>query len=267
MRATICVDSNKDTCEQDKKEKLIVANWKMFGDYEFAVDYFKTLCDEMFLESNLKIIVCPPVYLINVGYRILYDYDNKQICIGAQDVSKFEKTSSTGEISASMLVDCGARVAIVGSSERRAMGETSEDIKRKIKNLNKVGIGVILCVGENEKEHLNGVAEDIINEQIKSCLTGVGKMQTLIVCYEPTWVINNDSNLTQKEISQIAQFIKDKVLEYCDVDNLFVIYGGVIDNKNMNEILKNDDIDGVLVGSFSIKTKEFCNALPKMKIK
>ena len=241
----------------ENSEKIIVANWKMFGDFEFTIHYFKHLCDCM-LDLNLKVIVCPPVPYINLAQRIITEHENEQICIGAQCVSASDNMSSTGEISAKMLEECGAKIVMVGHSERRKIDETDEIVNRKLAVIAGSSLGAILCVGEDEsiKSKGQGAVCDFIKKQLDAALKGIKIDESIMIAYEPIWAIGSGKTPTEEEISIVANTIK----EHVDND-VRVLYGGSVNESNINKMVSCKAIDGILIGRFSTKTHEFCSAL------
>lgn len=237
--------------------KIVVANWKMFGDFEFTIHYLKHLCDCM-LDPNLRVIVCPPVPYINLAQRIITEHENEQICVGAQCVSASENISSTGEISAKMLEECGAKIAMVGHSERRKIDETDEIVNRKLAVLANSALGTILCVGEDEsiKSKGQGAVCEFIKKQLDVALKGIKIDESIMIAYEPIWAIGSGKMPTEEEISVVANTIKEHV-----GDNVRVLYGGSINENNINQMINCGATDGILIGRFSTKTHEFCSAL------
>lgn len=242
---------------RENGEKIIIANWKMFGDFEFTIHYFKHLCDCM-LDPKLRIVVCPPAPYINLAQRIITEHENEQICIGAQCVSASENVSSTGEISVKMLEECGAKVVMVGHSERRKIDETDEVVNRKLAVLKSSTLGAILCVGENESIKSKGqdAVCEFITKQLDVALKGIKIDDDIMIAYEPIWAIGSGKTPTEEEISMVANTIR----EHFD-DGVRVLYGGSINEENINKMVACKAIDGVLIGRFSTATHEFCDAL------
>lgn len=242
---------------RENGEKIIVANWKMFGDFEFTIHYLKHLCDCM-LDQNLRVIVCPPIPYINLAQRIITEHENEQICIGAQRVSASENVSSTGEVSAKMLEECGAKLAIVGHSERRKIDETDEVVNRKLAVLTGSALGAILCVGEDEniKSKGQGAVCEFIKKQLDVALKGIKMDESIMIAYEPIWAIGSGKTPTEEEISVVANTIRENL-----GDSVRVLYGGSINEGNINKMAGCKAIDGILIGRFSTKTHEFCSAL------
>ena len=249
----------------ENKTKLIVANWKMFGNFEFTIHYFKHLCDEV-IDEDLKIIVCPPLPYINVAYRILIENENEQITLGAQNISHLTDTASTGEINAQMLEESGAKFVFVGHSERRKLGETEEIINEKMKIINTSTLCPILCIGEDIKTKENSKTAEFIENQLETALTGIEKIENLIIAYEPVWSIGTGKTPTDNEIIEIANIIRKTIQQLTKVENLYVLYGGSINGSNIKDFLKIKELDGVLVGGYSLKTHEFCETLAHISL-
>ena len=243
--------------------KLIIANWKMFGNFEFTKDYFHKISDKYF-DNRIRVIVCPPYPYINYGYMLLSQHNNEQVCMGAQDVSSLIKEASTGEINYQMLEEIGAKIALVGHSERRQLFETDEIVNEKIKNLQNSSITAVLCIGETEEINSKGETNQFLSQQIKNALININEIETFFVAYEPVWAIGNNKTPSLDDIEKISSFIRKEVNNICKIDNLKVLYGGSVKQNNMNDIIKLDGVDGVLVGSFSLKTDDFFKTIENL---
>ena len=249
----------------DRSTKIVVANWKMFGDFEFTIHYFKHLCNEM-LDENLKVIICPPYPYINIAYRILVENENEQICLGAQNISHLTKQQSTGEINSKMLEESGSKFVIIGHSERREIGENNEIVNQKIKNTLNSSLCPILCVGESKSIKEDNKTKEFIKNQIITALNEVKNIDTLLIAYEPIWAIGSGNIPTESEINEIANLIQQTANECCKINNLYILYGGSVNGANIKQILKINNIDGVLIGSYSTQTHEFCETLSHLNI-
>jgi triosephosphate isomerase len=169
----------------------------------------------------------------------------------------------TGEISASMLKEAGAKFVIIGHSERRRLfGESNEFINRKLKKAFSSGLQPILCVGETGQEREEGKAEEVIHKQLKECLAGIRKTQfkKLIISYEPVWAIGTDKVATPDEAQAAQQFCRKQIAEIADEETalkISILYGGSVKPDNVNALLAEPDIDGVLVGGASLSVETF----------
>ena len=239
------------------KNKLIIADWATNGDFEFAVHYFKHL-NECVFDENLKVIVCVPIQFINLGYRLLIENENEQVCIGAQNISSFTDNHITGEISAHMLEECGAKAVLMGSSARRKIGENDNDINCKIKILRSSSLCPIMIVSDDcngEESH-----ECMVNH-IKDDLSGIKHLKELIIVYE-----TNSKDVFQEDFEKISQIIRQTAEKCCKIDNLYILYGGNLNGANIQELINNEFFDGLFITDFSLKTHEFCELLELIKI-
>ena len=247
-----------------KQNKIIVVNWKMFGNFAFISEYFKRI--GMIKNYNkMNLIICTPYPFINMCRRLSVEncMDNV-ISIGAQNVSHLTNTSSTGEIDVNILEEIGANYCIIGHSERRELGETNENINAKINNLLSTNIKPILCIGEKKEDYDNKNTLKVLKEQITSALRGINKISCLYVAYEPVWAIGTGNIPSKEQIDNIMTDIVKNINSVCDVKELKVFYGGSVNKDNIEEIMNYNSIDGVVVGSFGRDIEDFFDKLEKI---
>lgn len=223
--------------------------------------------------SNIKkteIVICPPfLYLPSFAKALSGKGKIKnQIFFGAQNIFWEKEGAHTGEVSGDMLYNIGARYVIVGHSERRALGENNFDINKKIKASISSGLIPILCIGENlrdeDHEYLN-----FIKIQIEECLSGISKnsISKVILAYEPIWAIGKGALPAKpEEFLEMSIFIR-KILSdkfgFKEIENIKIIYGGSISEKNVEEFIKIGNADGLLVGRASLNPKKFSEIIKK----
>lgn len=244
--------------------KIIIFNWKM---NPASAKEAKQLFSSMPKGANgLEIVVAAPfVYLESLiastsakegygGLRFASQncfWENQPAGGGAY----------TGEISPIMLKNLGVEYVIIGHSERRNyIGETDEMINRKVLAALKVGLKVVLCVGEPERVS-SGSAKDYIKNQLEKDLSGAGKLkiENSIVAYEPVWALsttNNGRPDTPEDALEMIKYIRKFLISNFQFLNPMVIYGGSVDSKNIQSFLKYKEIDGALVGGASLKKEE-----------
>lgn len=209
----------------------IAANWKMNGNNALVNSFADKLTSFMSdVDTNSEIIFCPP-FLWLEGLR-------GQFKTGAQNCTEHETAASTGEISAAMVKSTGCEYVILGHSERRAMGETTELVNEKVAAANSHGLKTILCVGEKEGEDFESIVSAQLNDQ------------AYIIAYEPVWAIGTGKTPSLEEINERHKFIKDKT-------GLNVMYGGSVKPENSKEISALENVDGLLVGGASLEFESF----------
>ncbi|MFC4425485.1 triose-phosphate isomerase [Deinococcus navajonensis] len=179
------------------------------------------------------------------------------VSVGAQDVSAHAAGAYTGEISASMLVDVGARYAVVGHSERRDyQGETDAVVAAKAAQAQAHGLTPIVCVGEKLEVRERGEHVPFTLDQLRGSLRGVGP--DVVVAYEPVWAIGTGKTATADDAEELAGAIRGLLSElYGDqASNLRVLYGGSVKPDNIASICAQPNVDGALVGGASLKVAD-----------
>lgn len=201
---------------------------------------------------NVKVAVAPPFPFLSVVKDNL-----SSVYLAAQDVSHISSTGAhTGEVSAIELKSLGVFYVIVGHSERRAEGETDEEVAKKLATVLEAGLTPVLAVGEPKPVRDKGLAaaKKFVKNQLTKDLSGVGgQMSNVIIAYEPIWAISTNPNAKPAEPKDAAEIIS-YIKELC---NCQVLYGGSTDSKNIRGFLSQNVIDGALVGGASLKPKEF----------
>ena len=217
-------------------KSLIIANWKMNPQtLAEAKQLFDSIKKGISNIKNIEIIICPPfVFIPNLTPQI------SNLKLGAQNCFWEAKGAYTGEISPLMLKKLGCRYVIVGHSERRRyFGETDEMINKKIKAVLKNGLKPVLAV-EN-------------TVQCEKCLKGISKkeLKKIILAYEPIWAIGTGKacgiSEAKKANLEIRKVFKENV----------ILYGGSVNSQNAGNYMKEAGFQGLLVGSASLKPKEF----------
>lgn len=223
---------------------IIVANWKMNGEHEFARSYNVALKEFISSQATLaaEIVICPPaplLYLMKGNYKL-----------GAQNCHSKNSGAFTGEISAPILKDAGCEYVILGHSERREMGERCPSVSDKAATANAAGLKTIICVGEKDGEDFL----DVVLAQLKNSIPSCATEQNTIIAYEPVWAIGTGRTATVKEIEAHHAEIKKKF-------NFKLLYGGSVKAANAKEILKTPYVDGLLIGGASLDVDEFKNII------
>ena len=245
----------------------LIANWKLNGSKSFSQNWFKGF-NKYYKGSNISPIgIAPPSILIDELVKHSY---NLGISIGSQHVDHFSSGARTGEISTTMVRDAGGIFALVGHSERRILfQETDADIAKKLDLISESLLTPVLCIGESESEKKQKKTEHILEQQITQVLSTSSKLQNLIIAYEPIWAIGTGKSANPSEINSIHKMIKDIVQShFSELDLRAVLYGGSVNIENAISILKEEEVDGALVGGASLNGENFAklaNILNELK--
>lgn len=202
------------------------------------------------IEENTypDLVICPQDIYLGIMKSDSYK-------LGAQNVSEYDEGAYTGENSAEALKSLGTEYVIVGHSERRQkFKETNEQINNKIKIALKNKLVPILCIGESLQE--KNIRNDIIKYQLDECLKGVN--QQVIIAYEPIWAIGTGIIPTKQEIEETITYIKE-------INDSEVLYGGSVDENNIETLCSIQNIDGLLIGTASLDPNKLLRILSKIK--
>jgi len=244
----------------DNQKPFIAGNWKMHKIIPEAVDLVKALNEESSELADAEIVVIPPSTTLSEVSKTL---EGSAIKIGAQNLYWEEKGAFTGEVSASMLKDAGCQYVVIGHSERRQyFGETDETVNKKIKAALAHGLIPIVCIGELLEEREKGETINKVNSQINAGLEGLGKeqMSKIIIAYEPIWAIGTGLTATPTQAEEVHSFIREKLTEKYGNETAscaIILYGGSVKPDNAFSLLKEQNINGALVGGASLEADSF----------
>lgn len=200
--------------------------------------------------DNREVVLCVPFTALSALFKPLY---GSRIHLGAQNVHWEDTGAFTGEISGEMLKDSGVSYVIVGHSERRQyFGETDETVNKRLLAAQRYGLTPILCVGETKDQRDAGETTTIIRNQLAKDLMGVDQTN-LIIAYEPIWAIGTGDTCASTEANQVIGGIRQQ-LSHQDTP---IQYGGSVKPDNIDEIMAQSEIDGVLVGGASLDPESF----------
>ena len=236
------------------RRKLVAGNWKMHGT---SADLGEVTVISISAETAAaEVALCVPATLIERAVRAARGF-----AIGGQDVHQADKGAHTGCISAVMLIDAGARLTIVGHSERReAQGETDGDVKAKAEAALAAGLGVILCVGESDAVREAGQAVETVSAQLDASLPGsIPEPERFSVAYEPIWAIGTGKIPTTADIGEMHSALRARLRTAFGEagEGVRILYGGSVKPSNAAEIFAVPDVDGALVGGASLKAADF----------
>lgn len=246
--------------------KLIIGNWKCNpASFNEAQRLFGVIKKGINKDENVEVVICPPfIYLSS-----LITASQNKIVLGAQNCFWEQKGAFTGEISPDELKDIGCQYVIIGHSERRKyFQETDEMINKKVKAILKSRLKPILCLGEETRDTFNSEGQPlnemslIIGEQVKKNLAGVpaARIRDIVIAYEPIWAIGLGHPCSSDDAMKASLFIRKTLTQLYDrstAEKAKIIYGGSVNSQNVNDYIKEAQMDGVLVGGASLNGSEF----------
>lgn len=241
------------------REILIVGNWKMNPiSAKLAKNIFTDIAKKIKPNKGLSVVVCPPSL-----YLPLFQKKSKTIALGAQNTFYEKEGAFTGEISVSMLKDIGVKYSLVGHSERRMLGETNEDVAKKVQAILKQGLIPIVCIGEKDRDSGHKYLQ-FIEQEIKSACSLVSKnlISKIVFAYEPIWSIGKNAlrQATAEEAREMGIFIHKVISDLSSPSvskSIKILYGGSVDEKNANQFISDGGMEGLLVGRASLNANQF----------
>jgi triosephosphate isomerase len=234
---------------------LIAGNWKMHG-LSASLDEARAIASGC-KNVSPRVVICPPSVLV---HRMAQALANEPVEIGGQDAHWDDFGAFTGDVSAAMLADAGARLVILGHSERRTgYRETDEIVAKKVLAALRAGLEPIVCVGETLDERKAGRALEVVTGQVRASLPAELADKPFAVAYEPVWAIGTGLTPTIAEIEEMHRAIRATLVEkFGDHGRgMPILYGGSVKPNNAAEILKADEVGGALVGGASLKASDF----------
>jgi triosephosphate isomerase len=275
--------------------KIIIANWKMNHGFD-AVDewldgFYNVYAKKITSEDPIDVVLCPQNILLDYidseliedGFNFLeylankegksaedftaeeierYVYKARPLRLGAQDCGIDEAGQFTGDVSANLLKEVNCEYVIIGHSERRKFHfETNEIVAKKIIQAQKNSINPVICVGESKDIRDLGQHFEFVKNQILTIPSII--YDKLIIAYEPIWAIGTGETASIQQIEEMTKFIhqicKEKFTNYAK--KIFVLYGGSVNSSNSPDILKINEVNGLLVGKASLDIVEFTKIL------
>jgi len=242
------------------QKPFIAGNWKMHKTIPEAVEIVKALKEATPELTDAELVVIPPFTALSEVKKVI---EGTSIQLGAQNLFWEEKGAFTGEVSAPMLKDAGCRYVIIGHSERRQyFGETDETVNKKVKAALAHELISIMCIGESLEEKEKGKTIDKVETQINSGLEGLGKeeIRRILIAYEPIWAIGTGLTATPSQAQEVHSFIREKLAEKYGNETAscaIILYGGSVKPTNTYSLLKENNINGALVGGASLEAASF----------
>lgn len=241
------------------RTKLVIANWKLHGNFLFNEKQLGALSRGLKAAStDRQVVVCPPVIYLQQCAGILAD---STIALGAQDVSDQISGAYTGETSALMLKELGCRYVLVGHSERRVRhGESDDLVAQKALAAIQSGLIPVVCLGETLSERESGLTQKVVARQLNAVVKALAdQLNQIVIAYEPVWAIGTGKTASAEQAQEVHRFLRYE-LATVDADvasKVAILYGGSVKADNASELFGMPDVDGGLIGGASLDAAEF----------
>lgn len=236
---------------------LAAGNWKMNG-VKTSLSEIDALGDAVKGAASCDVLICPPAPLVAA---LAERASGHGFFAGGQDCHAKEAGAHTGDVSAEMLADAGARYVIVGHSERRAdHGESDADVKAKAEAGARAGLIPIVCIGETEAERDKGATLDVLRAQLSGSLPDGASGADLVIAYEPVWAIGTGRTPVNADIEEAHAAIREAIAAKYGAPaagDTPILYGGSVKPANAADIFSISEVDGGLVGGASLKASDF----------
>jgi triosephosphate isomerase len=241
------------------RRKFVCGNWKMHKTVAEAVALVNELREGLGdATGKVQVAVAPSFTALHAAAQALR---GGAVELAAQNVHWEAQGAFTGEVSAPMLAEVGARHCIVGHSERRQLfGETDETVRKKVGAVLSAGMLPIVCVGETLQEREAGRTLQVVERQVRAALARLAaQISALTLAYEPVWAIGTGKTATSAQAQEVHAAIRKIVRELggSAADAVRIQYGGSVKPENAAELMSQPDVDGALVGGASLKAKDF----------
>jgi len=243
------------------RKMLIAGNWKMYKLRDEASDLVHEIAREVRSSEEVDVAVFPPFVYLELAVSACR---GSRVDIGAQNMYHEDSGAFTGEISPSMLKDIGCRYVIIGHSERRSLfAENDRTVNRKLRAAYGAGLVPILCVGETLEQREEGRTFDVLSGQITYGFEGIDNeyIATTVIAYEPVWAIGTGKSARASQAEEAHVYIRERVKNFTSraiADGTRILYGGSVKPENALDLLKQENIDGALIGGASLSAASFC---------
>jgi triosephosphate isomerase len=239
---------------------LIAGNFKMFKTVQETVAYVAELRALIKDVRGVDVVIAPPFTAVTAAAAAVKD---SAIGVAAQNVHWEREGAFTGEVSAGMLREAGARFVIVGHSERRTLfGDTNATVNKKMHAVLAAGLTPIVCIGETLEQRDRNETLAVLDRQIKEGLDGVTgeQLSAMVLAYEPVWAIGTGRNATPAQAGEAHFHIRQRLKQWFGLeasDRCRILYGGSVKPDNVRTLIAEPDVDGALVGGASLDPKSF----------
>jgi triosephosphate isomerase (TIM) len=246
------------------KRPVFAANWKMNHGPSDAAAFMRSFLSHYPRRSDRTVVIFPPALSFAAVAAALDE--RHDVLAGVQNIHWADKGAYTGETSAGIARDAGARVVLVGHSERRHIfGETDEETALKCAAAARAGLIPMLCVGETLEEREAGDTEAVVLRQLRAGLARLeaAQLPTVVVAYEPVWAIGTGRNATPDDAGTVHRTIRTALREIVGDRGgaVPILYGGSVNLANVQSLLAAPEVDGVLVGGASLEAQGWSKLL------
>jgi triosephosphate isomerase len=246
------------------REWIVAGNWKMNNTIQESVALAKAIVEGVKAIKKGEVVLAPPFTSL---YSVSETIKDSRVMLAAQNMFYEDKGAYTGEIAPGMLKDIGCTYVIIGHSERRKyFHEQDKDVNLKVKKALSLGLKPIMCVGETDEERVQGITQSVVDRQINLGLSGVNKIDNVVIAYEPVWAIGTGKVATPAQAQEVHKFIRGilKDMYGSAANDTRILYGGSVTKDNIGELIAMEDIDGSLVGGASLKPDGFLGIIQKI---
>lgn len=248
----------KATRSTKKAKAMLVGNWKMHG-LKSCLTKVQQLANSI-KDDNPLTVLCLPATLIALAHKSL-EKSNTSLHMGAQDCHWQTEGAYTGDVSALMCRDSGASYVLLGHGERRRYyNDTNALVRNKMQASLEAGLQPIMCIGETkevrqEKQHFSFIRSQLLEGMPEN----ISKPELISIAYEPLWAIGTGSTPSAEEIGDIHGFIRQQMVSIygAEAANIRLLYGGSVNIDNVGILLKQTEVNGVLVGGASLQPDNF----------
>ena len=241
--------------------RYFIGNWKMFG-VPKSISILNKINSFAYRDKNknkYRVIITPPYTLIESFSKY---FKNKKITIGSQNCyQKDQFSSNTAAISPHMIKSVGAQYTLVGHSDNRKEGDTDSMLKDKVRFALSNNLKVVFCIGENKSQKKNNKTLTVLKSQLTKVIEKKFNKNNIIVAYEPIWSIGTGKIPSQKDLLKTVIHIKKVLKNIFKQKSPAVLYGGSVDENNVNFFRESKEIDGFLIGGASKSSKKFIDII------
>jgi len=243
-----------------QRKPLIAGNWKMHTNLAEARSLAAAVMEACSGLVDREVMVAPPFTALAAVGEVLR---GSGVLLASQNLCWEEQGAFTGEISPRMLADAGGCMAILGHSERRHIfAETDSLINKRVAGALRFGIIPVLCIGETLSQRESGQTMSVLEQQVRAGLAGISGSEAarLVLAYEPVWAIGTGQTASVEQAQEAHEFVRNLLNDMYEKNvacQMRILYGGSVNSGNVDNLLRQKDIDGALVGGAALQAESF----------